>query len=82
LLCVGLGFRVRQAPIRYFGLFLFALTLLKVVVIDLSAASTGYRILSFVGLGALLLGTSVLYGKVSPVLLDVNSNADEREPVS
>ena len=32
-------------------------------------AATGYRILSFMGLGGLLLGTSVLYGKLSPRLL-------------
>ena len=68
--CVSLGFVTRQAGMRYFGLVLFCATLVKVTLIDLSAASTGYRILSFVGLGALLLGTSVLYGKVSPKLLD------------
>ena len=50
-------------------LALFAVTLLKVVTIDMSQVSTGYRILSFVGLGGLLLVTSVLYGKLSPVLL-------------
>jgi uncharacterized membrane protein len=42
---------------------------LKVVLVDLSSAGTGWRILSFIGLGVLLLGTSVLYGKFSPVLL-------------
>lgn len=69
VLCVIIGFSFRLAPLRYFGLGLFGATLLKVVLIDLSSASTGYRILSFLGLGALLLGTSVLYGKVSPILL-------------
>jgi hypothetical protein len=63
------GFRFRAAPMRYFGLGLFALTLLKVVTVDMSAASTGLRILSFFGLGILLLATSVVYGKVSPKLL-------------
>jgi hypothetical protein len=66
---VAAGFKVRVAALRYFGLALFAITLMKVGVIDLRDASTGYRILSFMGLGALLLGTSVLYGKVSPKLL-------------
>ena len=32
----------------------------------MSQVSTGYRILSFIGLGGLLIGTSVVYGKVSP----------------
>ena len=63
------GFRVRIAGLRYFGLALFGLTLLKVVIVDLDGAAQGYRILSFMGLGLLLLGTSVLYGKLSPKLL-------------
>ncbi|MGB7156950.1 MAG: DUF2339 domain-containing protein [Tepidisphaeraceae bacterium] len=63
------GFRVRIAGLRYFGLAMFGLTLLKVVLVDLADASRGYRILSFMGLGLLLLGTSVLYGKLSPKLL-------------
>ena len=60
------GFVWRTAGLRYVGLGLFAVVLLKVVTVDLSQVSTGYRILSFIGLGVLLLGTSVLYGKVSP----------------
>jgi uncharacterized membrane protein len=63
------GFRVRAAALRYFGLGLFALTLVKVVLVDLGDVGRGYRILSFLGLGLLLLGTSVLYGKLSPLLL-------------
>jgi hypothetical protein len=69
LVSVAAGFGWRTAGLRYFGLALFAVTLLKVVTVDLSDVSTGYRILSFIGLGALLLGTSVIYGKVSPMLL-------------
>jgi uncharacterized membrane protein len=34
----------------------------------MSDAQTGYRILSFVALGLLLLGTSVLYGKVGGMI--------------
>lgn len=64
------GFAWRTRAMRYFGLGLFALTLAKVVLVDLSGASTGLRILSFFGLGVLLLATSVVYGKVSPRLLD------------
>jgi uncharacterized membrane protein len=71
--CIAVGFRFRTAGLRYFGLSLFALTLLKIGIIDLQNAETGYRILSFMGLGALLLITSVLYGKLSPVLLRVEN---------
>src|SRR5207244_12635865 len=63
------GFRFRTAGLRYFGLGLFAVTLLKVVLLDMSQVQTGYRVLSFLGLGLLLMGTSVLYGKLSPALL-------------
>lgn len=63
------GFRFRTAGLRYFGLGLFAVTLLKVVLLDMSQVQTGYRVLSFLGLGLLMMGTSVLYGKLSPVLL-------------
>jgi uncharacterized membrane protein len=66
---VACGFKIRLAALRYFGLALFALTLAKVTVIDLQSAATGYRILSFIGLGGLLLVTSVLYGKLTPLLL-------------
>jgi uncharacterized membrane protein len=37
----------------------------KVVFVDMSNVQTGWRILSFMGSGGLLLLTSVLYGKVS-----------------
>jgi hypothetical protein len=76
--CVLLGFRIRAAGLRYFGLALLAITLLKVVLIDMSQVQTGYRILSFMALGALLLGTSVLYGKLGPLL----SRADDQEEES
>ena len=57
------------AGAAFVGLGLFAVTLLKVVLFDMSDVQTGYRVLSFLGLGLLLMGTSVLYGKLSPVLL-------------
>jgi uncharacterized membrane protein len=79
--CVLLGFRVRAAALRFFGLALLAITLLKVVLIDMSQVQTGYRILSFMGLGAVLLGTSVLYGKFGPRLLR-ESEEDEESQVS
>jgi hypothetical protein len=78
--CVLLGFRVRAAELRYFGLGLFALTLLKVVLIDMSQVQAGYRILSFMVLGALLMGTSVLYGKFGPRLL--REDDEEESPIS
>ena len=69
IMSVTAGFYFRSAPVRYLGLSVFAITLLKVVFVDLAGAGQGYRVLSFLGLGLLLLGTSVLYGKLSPKLL-------------
>ena len=64
---------LRNVGLRYFGLALLAITLLKVVLIDMSQVQTGYRILSFMALGGILLGTSVLYGKLTPRLAGKNS---------
>ncbi len=58
------GFHFWSAGLRLFGLTLFGITVLKVLLIDLREVRFGYRILSLLGLGLLLLATSVLYGKV------------------
>jgi uncharacterized membrane protein len=42
----------------------------------MNQVQAGYRILSFIGLGALLMGTSVLYGKLGPRLLRVDGDAE------
>jgi uncharacterized membrane protein len=66
---IVIGFRLRIAGLRYFGLTLLAVALLKVAGFDLRELGQGYRILSFIGLGGLLLATSIVYGKLSPILL-------------
>ncbi|MDB5326070.1 MAG: hypothetical protein JWM57_1639 [Phycisphaerales bacterium] len=58
-----IGFALRQQMLRMVSLGLLGITLLKVTLVDMSGAGTGWRILSFLALGALLLLTSVLYGK-------------------
>jgi uncharacterized membrane protein len=74
ILAVVFGFRLPAASTRYFGLGLFALTLAKVLFEDVWQLGEGYHVLSLLGLGGLLLGTSVLYGKLSPRLLHANGN--------
>ena len=69
VLSLAAGFWKLIAPLRYFALGLLGFTLFKVVFVDLSQIGYGYRILSFIGLGLLLLFTSVMYGKISPLLL-------------
>lgn len=55
------GVRRRHRLLRWQALALFALVIGKVFFYDLSFLSSGYRILSFLVLGALLLGVSFLY---------------------
>ena len=55
------GFWRRSAFLRWQALVLLAVTIAKVFLADMSALSEGYRILSFLGLGALLLAVSFVY---------------------
>ena len=58
---IVVGIRRRYAPIRYFAMLLFAVTILKVFVVDMSELERVYRIVSVIGLGVMLLATSYLY---------------------
>jgi uncharacterized membrane protein len=55
------GFRRRSALLRWQGLVLLAVTICKVFLLDTSTLSQGYRIVSFLALGALLLAVSFAY---------------------
>lgn len=55
------GFWRRSAFLRWQALLLLAISVAKVFLVDVSELSQGYRILSFLGLGALLLGVSFVY---------------------
>jgi uncharacterized membrane protein len=58
---LGIGFRRRSAFLRWQALVLIAITIAKVFLVDVSELSQGYRIFSFLGLGALLLAVSFAY---------------------
>jgi uncharacterized membrane protein len=58
---LALGFSRRSAFLRWQALVLLAVSIGKVFLIDVSELSQGYRILSFLGLGALLLAISFVY---------------------
>ncbi len=66
---ITLGFFKRVAMARYAGMALFALTLAKVFTVDLAGVSNVYKVLSFLGLGLLLIATSIGYAKLAPRLL-------------
>ena len=58
---MAVGFWRRSAFLRWQALVLLALTIGKVFLVDMSSLSQGLRILSFLGLGALLLAVSFAY---------------------
>lgn len=58
---LAVGFWRRSAFFRWQALVLLAISVAKVFLVDVSALSQGFRILSFLGLGALLLAVSFVY---------------------
>jgi uncharacterized membrane protein len=58
---MAVGFWKRSEFTRWQALFLIAVTIAKVFVYDTSQLEQGYRILSFVALGAVLLTISFIY---------------------
>ena len=59
------GFWKKSAFIRWQALALIAVTIGKVFIYDSSNLQTGYRILSFIALGVVLLAISFVYFKIS-----------------
>ena len=58
---IAVGLRRNYAPIRYLAIVLFAITVVKVFLVDLSVLGGIYRILGFMGVGLALLAVSFLY---------------------
>jgi uncharacterized membrane protein len=56
-----IGFRRRSAFVRWQSLILIAFTVCKVFLYDFSQLGGSYRIVSFIALGAVLLGISFIY---------------------
>jgi uncharacterized membrane protein len=67
---LAVGFWKRTAFIRWQALLLLVFTIAKVFLYDLRNLSQGYRVLSFLGLGALLMAISFAYQKDWLALLD------------
>jgi uncharacterized membrane protein len=58
---LGVGFWRKSAFLRWQALALLTLSIAKVFIVDTRQLSQGYRILSFLGLGVLLLAVSFAY---------------------
>jgi uncharacterized membrane protein len=63
ILLVILGILRKYQPIRLLAILLFGVTILKVFLLDLSDLEKIYRIISFIGLGIVLLAVSFMYQK-------------------
>ncbi|OGF48860.1 MAG: hypothetical protein A2231_08515 [Candidatus Firestonebacteria bacterium RIFOXYA2_FULL_40_8] len=53
-----------------FAILLFIITSIKVFLVDLSFLDTGYRIVSFIGLGVILIVTAYLYSRYKDKILE------------
>jgi len=75
------GFLRRSAFVRWQALLLIAVTVGKVFIYDVSQLDRGYRIVSFIILGVLLLGISFVYQR-DWLKLSARRKATEGKPAS
>lgn len=73
---IVLGFWRRLRGIRWFGLGFLGIVILKVFLYDLANLTTLYRILSFMGLGIILLIVSWLYHRYKNEIKGENDNEE------
>ena len=75
---VVLGFIKKNKLSRIFAIVIFGITILKVFIFDLSSLEKFYRIISFIGLGVILLSVSFLYTRYKDIIIEAVIG-DERE---
>jgi uncharacterized membrane protein len=68
-----IGIQRREAAPRFGAMALFAVVLLKVVLLDLARLDAGYRILSFLVLGAVLILVSFIYTRYRERIVEHSS---------
>ena len=66
---MGIGIVRRVRALRVIAIVLFGVAILKIFFYDLSFLETIYRIVSFIGLGVILLAVSYLYQRFRDVIL-------------
>lgn len=74
------GFRLRAAPVRHAGLGLLAIAAGKAVVVDLSAVEPAWRVVSFLGVGLLMLGVAAGYARVSRAMARAQHGEKDEPP--
>lgn len=73
---IFLGMKWKSKNIRIASLTLFAVTLLKLFLFDISGLSEGGKIAAFISLGVLLLVMSFMYQKLKTLLLVDDANSE------
>jgi uncharacterized membrane protein len=70
IVLVAIGFIRKHVPARIFAIALFGITIFKVFIFDLSGLEDVYRIVSFIGLGTILLVVSFLYTRYKDQIIE------------
>ena len=81
LALVGAGVAFRMSINRLLGLGLLGVVIAKLYLLDVWALSRGFRIVAFLGLGAMLLLVSYLYSRFKPAIEKLWKDPAEETPV-
>ena len=76
---LAIGFWKRIAFIRWQALVLLLFTICKVFLYDIGSLSAGYRVVSFFGLGAVLMAVSFAYQKDWLALKDTSATSGKKD---
>ena len=74
-----MGFRRNIVTLRKVSFGLFLVVVLKVFLFDMSNVSTPYRIISFIILGLVLVGTSYLYYQHKDKIVSALADTEKQE---
>lgn len=74
------GFRLRESLLRHAALWMFAATACKLFLLDVRGADRPARILAFLALGTILIGSSFLYHRYRPSSLSRLHGRAHRAP--
>jgi uncharacterized membrane protein len=76
------GFRFSQRTMRLLALGLFALTAVKLLLVDMSGFQQIYRIVAFMLVGVVLIGASYLYHRLERRLLGTQNASQVKDPLT
>lgn len=71
-----IGMKMKQKIWRIISLVLFAITLIKLFIYDISEMGEAGKIIAFIGLGVILLVISFMYQKLKGIVIDENETTN------